>query len=214
MLEDELLKWKFRRGSREALARIYEKYLDSMLTLAMGLLNNASEAEDVVHDVFVSFAQVRAGDFRAPGQPERLSGHQRRQPRAGSPKAARRRQAGGLQPAEAEPDVCVDRTARARPDGHLHRAGRPAQSGGRPDLPEEQREVVLLRLTADMKFRDIAKLQQVSINTVQGRYRYGLRPAAVHAQRRGGQMKPRETSKRRFEESCVSPPPRRCATAG
>jgi len=41
-------------------------------------------------------------------------------------------------------------------------------------LPEEQREVVLLRLTADMKFRDIAKLQQVSINTVQGRYRYGL----------------------------------------
>ena len=42
------------------------------------------------------------------------------------------------------------------------------------DLPDEQREVVLLRLTADMKFRDIAKLQQVSINTVQGRYRYGL----------------------------------------
>ena len=42
------------------------------------------------------------------------------------------------------------------------------------DLPDEQREVVLLRLTADMKFRDIAKLQQVSINTVQGRYRYGI----------------------------------------
>jgi RNA polymerase sigma-70 factor (ECF subfamily) len=41
-------------------------------------------------------------------------------------------------------------------------------------LPDEQREVVLLRLTADMKFRDIAKVQQVSINTVQGRYRYGL----------------------------------------
>ncbi len=33
---------------------------------------------------------------------------------------------------------------------------------------------MLLRLTADMKFRDIARLQQVSINTVQGRYRYGL----------------------------------------
>ncbi|MDI6449602.1 hypothetical protein [Anaerobaca lacustris] len=31
--EDELLKWRFRRGSPEALARIYEKYLDSMLTL-------------------------------------------------------------------------------------------------------------------------------------------------------------------------------------
>jgi len=41
-------------------------------------------------------------------------------------------------------------------------------------LPEEQREVVLLRLKADMKFRDIAKLQQTSINTVLSRYRYGL----------------------------------------
>jgi hypothetical protein len=27
MIEDELLKWKFKRGSREALARIYEKYV-------------------------------------------------------------------------------------------------------------------------------------------------------------------------------------------
>ncbi|MCL5280334.1 MAG: hypothetical protein M1376_10555 [Planctomycetes bacterium] len=46
MLEDEWLKWKFRRGSRTALARIYEKYLDPMLTLAVGLLNNTAEAED------------------------------------------------------------------------------------------------------------------------------------------------------------------------
>lgn len=41
-------------------------------------------------------------------------------------------------------------------------------------LPDEQREVVLLRLKADMKFRDIARLQQTSINTVLSRYRYGL----------------------------------------
>jgi hypothetical protein len=27
MIEDELLKWRLRRGSREALARIYEKYV-------------------------------------------------------------------------------------------------------------------------------------------------------------------------------------------
>ena len=71
MLEDELLKWKFRRGSREALAHIYEKYLDPMLTLAVGLLNNTAQAEDVVHDVFVSFAKS-AGDFRVRGS---LSGY-------------------------------------------------------------------------------------------------------------------------------------------
>ena len=41
-------------------------------------------------------------------------------------------------------------------------------------MPEEQREVVLLRLKSGLKFRDIAKLQQTSINTVLSRYRYGL----------------------------------------
>ena len=71
MLEDEVLKWRFRRGSRTALARIYEKYLDPMLTLAVGLLNNTTEAEDVVHDVFVSFAKT-AGAFRVRGS---LSGY-------------------------------------------------------------------------------------------------------------------------------------------
>jgi RNA polymerase sigma-70 factor (ECF subfamily) len=42
------------------------------------------------------------------------------------------------------------------------------------ELPDEQRQVIILRLKGDMKFRDIAKLQNVSINTIQGRYRYGL----------------------------------------
>jgi RNA polymerase sigma-70 factor (ECF subfamily) len=41
-------------------------------------------------------------------------------------------------------------------------------------LPYQQREVVILRLRAGMKFREIARLQDISINTVKGRYRYGL----------------------------------------
>jgi hypothetical protein len=63
MVEDEVLKWKFKCGSRDALRRIYEKYLNRLLTLAMALLNDAGAAEDVVHDVFVSFAES-AGDFK------------------------------------------------------------------------------------------------------------------------------------------------------
>jgi RNA polymerase sigma-70 factor (ECF subfamily) len=41
-------------------------------------------------------------------------------------------------------------------------------------LPYEQREVVILHLQAGMKFRAIAASQNVSINTVQSRYRYAL----------------------------------------
>jgi RNA polymerase sigma-70 factor (ECF subfamily) len=166
MLEDELLKWKFRRGSREALARIYEKYLDSMLTLAMGLLNDVSEAEDVVHDVFVSFARSvpgfrlrgSLGGYLATSVVNRIRDRRRQQRRRTC------RDAGFCVPNEsAGPDQTVIFTEQA---GRLNAAV--------AQLPEEQREVVLLRLAMDMKFRDIAKVQQTSVNTVLGRYRYGL----------------------------------------
>jgi RNA polymerase sigma-70 factor (ECF subfamily) len=42
------------------------------------------------------------------------------------------------------------------------------------ELPSEQREVIILRLKGEMKFKEIAKLQGVSVNTIQGRCRYGL----------------------------------------
>ena len=56
-MEDRLLILRFKRGSTNALCRIYEKYEGIMLTVAAGLLNNVGAAEDVVHDVFVAFAQ-------------------------------------------------------------------------------------------------------------------------------------------------------------
>ena len=41
-------------------------------------------------------------------------------------------------------------------------------------LPTEQREAVVLHIHGEMKFREIASLQCVSINTVQSRYSYGI----------------------------------------
>jgi RNA polymerase sigma-70 factor (ECF subfamily) len=41
-------------------------------------------------------------------------------------------------------------------------------------LPYEQREVLLLHLHSGMRFKAIAKQQNVSINTAQGRYRYAM----------------------------------------
>lgn len=41
-------------------------------------------------------------------------------------------------------------------------------------LSFEQREVIVLHLQGDMKFREIAALLDMSINTVQSRYRYGI----------------------------------------
>ena len=41
-------------------------------------------------------------------------------------------------------------------------------------LPEEQREVVTLRIYGELSFKEIAELTNVSINTALGRMRYGL----------------------------------------
>jgi RNA polymerase sigma factor (sigma-70 family) len=41
-------------------------------------------------------------------------------------------------------------------------------------LPDEQREVLYLRLYAEMSFKDIAEMTNVSINTALGRMRYAL----------------------------------------
>ena len=41
-------------------------------------------------------------------------------------------------------------------------------------LPEEQREIIIMRHYADLTFKEIAALKQISINTALGRMRYGL----------------------------------------
>lgn len=174
MMEDQLLKWKLRRGSREALAQVYEKYIDSMLTLAIGLLGNRAAAEDVVQDVFLSFARS-AGDLRLQGSLRsylmtgvlnRVRDHRRRLGRQ-----VLRRDATSCVSTEPMDPACES----VGPEQAAILAEETARLGSAiAGLPEEQREVVLLRLKANMKFRDIARLQQTSTSTVLGRYRYGL----------------------------------------
>ena len=57
MFEDALLVWRCKRGSKEAMRGIYEKYRNGLLTLARSILNDREAAEDILHDVFVSFAR-------------------------------------------------------------------------------------------------------------------------------------------------------------
>ena len=167
MFEDELLKLRFKAGSLDALQRIYEKYRDYLLTLAMALLNDGATAEDVVHDVFVSFAQS-GSTFRIHGSlraylatcvVNRVRDHLR----------ARKRRGQALDeeiPLESEFDP---------PDEHLlsdERSRLVARALNR--LPEEQREVIALHLNGELKLREVARLQQVPFTTVRGRYRHGI----------------------------------------
>ena len=166
MIEDELLKWRFRRGSREALARIYEKYVHLLLSIALGLLNDPHEAEDVVQDVFIAFAKGATG-FGLRGSLKAYLATcvvNRVRDRVRNERVRQRRTAGNttLFAAE-EPDRSLLYSERCE---RLSRA--------LAELPYEQREVIVLKIKNGLKLREIAKLQNVSIGTVHGRYRYGL----------------------------------------
>ncbi len=167
MIEDELLKWRFKSGSREALSRIYEKYLNSLLTLAMALLNDTGAAEDVVHDVFVSFAKS-AESFKLRGSLKSYLGtcvinRARDRIRTEQRQSTQPDEIDLISPEANEPDQSVMCNEEAQ-----------RLNDAIAQLPGLQREVIILRLKGDMKFRDIARLQGVSISTIQGRYRYGL----------------------------------------
>jgi RNA polymerase sigma factor (sigma-70 family) len=164
MLEDKLLVLKCKRGSRDAMCRLYRKYKDYLLTIANALLNDRPAAEDVVHDVFLSFAQS-LGRFRLTGS---LKGYlatctgNRARDRLRAAKC-RSRNPGPGGPTSRNPQRDAIETE------ELSRL-RQAIS----QLPYEQREAVVLHLKGGMKFREIAALRGVSISTVHGRYRYGL----------------------------------------
>jgi len=168
MLNDMLLIWRFRSGDSAALATIYADHRRNLLRIAAGLLSQTSLAEDIVHDVFVQLAQ-------SPGK-VRLRGNLRSflatcvvNRVRNANKAMQRQHAGGLEAAET---IVSDHPG---PEGWIIVNERFTElSDALAQLPYEQREAVLLHLQAGMKFRDIAKSQGVSINTVQSRYRYGL----------------------------------------
>jgi RNA polymerase sigma-70 factor (ECF subfamily) len=167
MVEDKILVWKFNRGSKDALRRIYEKYKDDLLGLAITLLRDRSLAEDIVHDVFVSFAGA-TGTFHLSGS---LKGYLSTCVANGARDLNRLRSGRGAGPGIME-------AAGSDSDGPMEQViGREETEelqGLLARLAYEQREVVVLHLHHGMRFREIAEDLDISINTVQSRYRYGL----------------------------------------
>ncbi|MHC4088361.1 MAG: RNA polymerase sigma factor [Planctomycetota bacterium] len=167
MVEDKILVWKFNRGSKDALRRIYEKFKDNLLGLAVTLLRDRSVAEDVVHDVFVSFAQT-TGTYNLSGS---LKGYL-------STCVANVARDRNRLSSSRDAGLDVVEVVGSNSDGPMEHAIGSEESGRLIDLlnhiPYEQREVIVLHLHHGMRFREIAGALDISINTVQSRYRYGL----------------------------------------
>ncbi len=151
---------------REQLQAIYEEHRQGLFSLALSVTRKPELAEDAVHDAIVRLCRTKA---RPKGDP------------VGYVFAAVRNAA-----------IDITRHRKARPEATNRDAAlflfRPDDGPAAPDvaaeaelaqramaaidaLPEKQREVIVLRLVAGLKFEQIAATLDLPLGTVTTRYR-------------------------------------------
>ena len=167
MFEDQRLLSGLRSGDKDALRRIYEKYIDDLLRLAASLLSDIQSAEDCLHDVFVDFAGNVNGSMIHSNLKSYLISCVANRARD----QLRRRTRQSTYQAE---QLCSSPVSTS-PTKQLIAAEESARVfEAIAELPYEQREVFVLRVQGQMRFREIADLLGLSINSVQSRYRYAI----------------------------------------
>lgn len=168
IVEDMLLIMEFKRGSPQALQRIYEKYVTHLVTVAAALLNDVNNAEDIVHDFFVTFGQS-ADKLRVQG---RLKAYLttcvvnlvRDKMRKLRRESARLDEAARIRSNVESPERSAVNSEQQQ-----------QLTAAISELPYEQREALILHLKGGLMFKQIARLQKVSTNTAWSRYRYALK---------------------------------------
>jgi len=137
-----------------------------MYRTALRILGSREDAEDVVHDVFLALvrSRERLGDVQDLAAYLFATLH-----RAANRCALRRARAVQISPAAADEAVAPAAPA-ASEDSDWDRL---QQAIGA--LPDQQREVLTLKIDGELTFAQIAQVLEVSISTAASRYHYALK---------------------------------------
>lgn len=173
MLDDRILVFRFKRGSKQALSEIYEKYRDDLLRIASSLLSQTQIAEDIVHDVFISFVRNRNNFELKSSLKSYLAVAVVNKARSFYRNKERNTTIDNEQIEQKPSDY-------KRPEHWILQNEQTALlNNALGKLSIEQREAIALHIHGNMKFRQIAKMQEVSIKTAQSRYKYGIEKLKV-----------------------------------
>jgi len=161
------------RGRTEALEALVERHKSALFGFIVNMTEGRDDADDIFQEVW--FKAIR-----------KLGSYRHRNFRGWLVRIAH--------------NVIIDRARRRKPEVSLDfedDSGRPvmeAVAGGNRDpasgmaaselgrritravatLPEEQKEVFLMRVRMELPFREIARIQRVSVNTALARMQYAL----------------------------------------
>lgn len=166
---------RYQEGELGALEALVTRYRRPLFAYIGGMLgrDGASDSEEVFQEVWLRVVR-HAHRYRD----DNFGGWLMRIARNLVLDRARRRKPGVSLDQELESGgSLVEQVPGRGPDPHEAAATRDLRTRiaeAVRHLPPEQREVFLLRAQADMPFREIAKLQRVSINTALARMQYAL----------------------------------------
>jgi RNA polymerase sigma factor (sigma-70 family) len=171
---DQELICRYTEGKEDALIELLQRHKDRLFTSIVLLVKDHYLAEDIFQDTFIKVIDtLRAGKYTEKGKflpwAMRIAhnlcvDHFRRIKRAPIVKTS--------------DDKDIFNVLRFS-ESHAEERMIIRQSHDRVRkmldlLPEEQREVIIMRHYAELSFKEIAELTHVSINTALGRMRYGL----------------------------------------
>ncbi|MEZ4437832.1 MAG: RNA polymerase sigma factor [Polyangiaceae bacterium] len=180
-VSDEVLMMQFQGGDRDAFGSLVRRHKTPIFNFILRQVRAKTTAEDLTQDVFVRVVQ-NAASFKHEARfttwvysiaRNLCIDHLRKMSLRRHPsldQASGKDQEGptlGERIADRHPSAAADRTAMNA--DIAERIVRAVEA-----LPPEQREVFLLRQTAKVPFKEIAKMTGVPENTVKSRMRYAL----------------------------------------
>ncbi|MET0793420.1 MAG: RNA polymerase sigma factor [Polyangiaceae bacterium] len=178
---DEMLMVRYQRGERKAFAELVRRHNRPIYNFVLRQLRVPSIAEDVTQDVFMRLVQ-NAAEFKHEARfltwlytiARNLCIDQLR-------KLSHRRHASLDQPTAdgSEGRTLGESVPDPKPQANAERNALSSEVRSSivraiESLPDDQREVFLLREVASLPFRDIAEITGVGENTVKSRMRYAL----------------------------------------
>lgn len=172
--EDNRLMLRMARGDRTAFAELYDRFSRPLYATALRVVNDASEAQDIVHDAFIALWEKAASFDTTRGSPFAWAVTLVRN-RAIDRVRMRRRRSELL--AESAPeDLGYDEDSAAAGAGEFAALGDDASAvrAAVATLPPEQKRALELAFFSGLTQQQIAEQLREPLGTVKARIRRGL----------------------------------------
>jgi RNA polymerase sigma-70 factor (ECF subfamily) len=168
--EEALLAQRIRTGDREALGELYDQYASVALAVALRIVADRGQAEDLVHDSFVTVWEKIDRYDTARGSLRSWVLTIVRNRSIDRVRAARP----GIEIGEADEQSLLQTDANPTWDAAVANLGSTQLRAAMATLPDEQREAIELAYFGGHTYREIAGIVGIAEGTANGRLRLGL----------------------------------------